>query len=143
MCASVLTVGATMAAATLFALDLSLPRGLVDSPGNIAHARTMAFTTLVLAQLVNVFNARSDHHSAFRHLLVNRWLWLAVFVSLALQAVVVYVPVMQRAFGTVALDAGDWGRCALMASAVLVVSEAVKAVRRLKTTSAGERAKNS
>jgi Ca2+-transporting ATPase len=130
MWGSILVVGATMAAATLFALDLSLPGGLVESGGGIARAQTTAFTTLVLAQLVNVFNARSDHRSAFAHLFVNRWLWIAIVASLALQAVVVYVPVMQRAFGTVPLSAGDWLRCALLASAVLWVSEAMKAIRR-------------
>jgi Ca2+-transporting ATPase len=130
MWGGILVVGATMAAATLFTLDLSLPGGLVGTGGGIARAQTMAFTTLVLAQLVNVFNARSDHRSAFAHLFVNRWLWIAILASLVLQAVVLYVPVLQRAFGTVALGGGDWLRCALAASAVLWVSEALKAIRR-------------
>jgi Ca2+-transporting ATPase len=130
MWSGILIVGATMAAATLLMLDMSLPGGLVESAGDVARAQTMAFTTLVLAQLVNVFNARSDFRSAFTHLFVNHWLWLAILASIALQAVVLYVPVMRRAFGTVALNPADWLRCALMASSVLWVSEAMKMIRR-------------
>ena len=42
------------------------------------YAQTMAFTTLMLFQLFNVFNARSDERSAFDGLFSNRWLWAAV-----------------------------------------------------------------
>jgi P-type Ca2+ transporter type 2C len=40
-----------MAAATLFVLDASLPGGSVEGTGDLRYAQTMAFTTLVLAQL--------------------------------------------------------------------------------------------
>ena len=63
----------------------------------------MAFTTLMLFQMFNVLNARSDERSAFAHLFTNGWLWGAIAGSLALQVLVVYVPFLQRAFGTVAL----------------------------------------
>ena len=53
-------VGAVMAVVTLAALDLHLDGGVLGGSGDIVEARTMAFTTLVLAQLFNCFNARSD-----------------------------------------------------------------------------------
>ena len=53
--------------------------------GYIVEARTMAFTTLVFAQLFNCFNARSDRVSAFHHLFTNRLLWGAIALSLVLQ----------------------------------------------------------
>ena len=71
----------------------------------------MAFTTLILFQLFNVFNARSDDDSAFRGLFENRWLWAAVVASAALQVVVVYTPFLQRAFSTESLTVSDWLRC--------------------------------
>ena len=111
-------------------MDAVLPGGLVPGSGTMDEARTVAFTTLVLAQLVNVFCARSDDASAFRGLLANPWLWLAVVVSAALQIVVVYVPGFQKAFATVPLDAGDWALCLGAASSVLWSSEIVKLVRR-------------
>jgi len=82
-----------------------LPGGLIEGTGGIEYARTMAFTTLMLFQLFNPFNARSEVHSAFRGLFRNRWLWAAVSLSVTLHLLVVYVPFLQTAFGTVRLDA--------------------------------------
>jgi magnesium-transporting ATPase (P-type) len=118
--------GIVMAALTLLVLDASLPGGLVDGDGNLRYAQTMAFNTLTLAQLFNVFNSRSDQQSAFARLFSNRWVWAAVGLSLVLQAVVLYVPAMQQAFGTVGLRASDWLRCLAAASVVLWVREISK-----------------
>ena len=90
----------------------------------------MAFTTLTMFQLFNVFNARSDERSAFSGLFANPWLWAAVGLSLLLHAGVVYVPVLQQAFSTTSLGAGDWLVCAAMASSVLWLREASKIVAR-------------
>jgi Ca2+-transporting ATPase len=119
-------VGVVMAAGTLFVLDASLPGGFVEGTGGLRYAQSMAFTTLMLYQVFNVVNARSDTRSAFAHLFSNQWLWLAIGVSLALQVLVVYVPALQRAFGTVALSAADWAVCAGVASTVLWVRELTK-----------------
>jgi P-type Ca2+ transporter type 2C len=126
-------VGVVMAAVTLFVFDASLPGGFVEGAGDLRYAQTMAFTTLMLAQLFNVINARSDERSAFAHLFTNRWVWAAVGLSLALQVLVLYVAPLQRAFGTVALGAGDWLRCVAAASAVLWLREAGKAVTRARS----------
>ena len=48
---------------------------------------------------------------------------------IALQILVVYVPLLQRAFGAVALSAGDWGLCLAVASTVLWLREASKLIR--------------
>jgi len=119
----IVMVGVTMAVGTLFTLDAALPGGLVEGSGDLRYAQTMAFTTLMLFQMFNVLNARSDSRSAFAHLLTNPWLWGALGVSLALQAVVVYVPALQRAFGTASLSARDWAFCVGIASSVLWVRE--------------------
>ena len=126
-------VGVVMAAGTLLVLDAALPGGFVQGSGDMRYARTMAFTTLVLFQLFNVVNARSDERSAFAGLFTNRWLWAAIGLSLALQALVVYVPVLQQAFGTIGLSAGDWLRCVAVASSVLWIREVSKAVTRSRS----------
>ena len=123
-------VGLTMAGSTLFVLDASLPGGMVEGHGDLAYAQTMAFTTLVLAQLFNALNARSDDRSAFARPLPNRWLWGALALSLALHPLVLYLPALRRAFGTVPLGAADWVRCLAAASVVLVAREAVKLLGR-------------
>jgi Ca2+-transporting ATPase len=123
-------VGAVMAAGTLFVLDASMPGGFVDGQGSLRYGQTMAFTTLMWFQIFNVVNARSDERSAFVHLFTNRWLWGAVAASVALQVLVVYVPFLQRAFGTVALTARDWTLCIAVASSVLWLREGTKLLRR-------------
>ncbi len=125
-------VGLVMAVATLAALDLRLPGGLIGAGGGggIFEARTMAFTTLVLAQLFNCFNARSDRTSAFHALFTNRLLWAAIGLSLALQVAVVHLPFLNDAFDTTPLSAGDWAICTALASTVLWADELRKLVRR-------------
>lgn len=123
MWAGIVFVGAVMAAGTLFVIDLSLPGGLVEGKGTLAYGQTMAFTTLVLFQLFNVFNARSDTASAFVRPFANRWLIAAVAASLLLHALVLYLPVLQQAFSTVPLTARDWLLCAAVASSVVWTRE--------------------
>jgi Ca2+-transporting ATPase len=123
-------VGVVMAAGTLLVLDAGMPGGLIEGAGTLRYAQTMAFTTLVMFQLFNVFNARSDERSAFGVLFRNRWLWAAVGLSLALQAAVVHVPFMQNAFSTVHLSAVDWLVCTAVASSVLWLRELGKAASR-------------
>jgi Ca2+-transporting ATPase len=126
----IIFVGIIITAGTLFVLDASLPGGFVEGRGGIRYAQTMAFTTLVAFQLFNVFNARSDERSAFVGLFENPWLWASVGLSLALQAAVVYVPFLQKAFSTVGLGLGDWIFCMGVASSVLWLRELGKIVTR-------------
>ena len=126
----VLLIGLVMALATLATIDLYLPGGLLDGAEDLDNARTAGFTVLVLAQLFNAFNARSETGTAVHRLLANPWLWGAVGVSAALQVAVVHVPFLGRAFGTAPLSAGQWLVCVAMASSVLWVGEIRKAALR-------------
>jgi P-type Ca2+ transporter type 2C len=126
MWSGIFFVGVIMAAGTLLVLDASLSGGWIEGSGNMRYAQTMAFTTLMMFQLFNVFNARSDERSAFHRLLRNHWLWTALVLSLILQVAVIYVPFLQNAFSTVSLTAGDWLRCAAVASSVLWLRELSK-----------------
>jgi Ca2+-transporting ATPase len=128
----IVLIGVTMAAGTLFVMDWALPGGFVTGggPGELRHAQTMAFTTLVFFSLFNTFNVRFEDRSAFHRLFVNRWLWLASLLSLLLQVAVVYVPFLQRAFRTAPLAASDWLVCAAVASSVVWVIELKKLVAR-------------
>jgi Ca2+-transporting ATPase len=125
-------VGLIMAAGTLFVLDASLPGGFVNGSGDLPYAQTMAFTTLVLFQMFNVVNARSDERSAFFRLFTNGFLWAAIGGSVALQAFVMYVPFLQRAFGTAGLSGKDWLLCTAVASSVLWLREMSKLIARVR-----------
>jgi Ca2+-transporting ATPase len=126
----ILLVGAIMAAGTLIVLDASLPGGFIEGTGTLRYAQTMAFTTLMLFQMFNVVNARSDEQSAFVQLFTNGWLWAAIAASVGLQGLVVYLPALQHAFGTQALTVADWLRCFAVASSVLWLREISKLFTR-------------
>jgi Ca2+-transporting ATPase len=128
----ILFVGVIMATGTLLVLDASLPGGFVPGVGDVRHGQTMAFTTLMLFQIFNVLNARSDEDSAFVGLFTNGWLWTAIGGSVALQVLVLSVPFLQQAFGTTALSGADWLLCVVAASSVLWLREASKAVARAR-----------
>lgn len=123
-----------MAVVTLLAMDMHLPGGFIEGTHDMAHARTAGFTVLVIAQLRNCFNTRSETTSAFAHLFVNPWLWGAIAVSLLLQVAVVNVGFLNQAFGTVPLTLEEWGICAAMGSEVLWFDEGRKIVWRVWRT---------
>ncbi|MFN8519958.1 MAG: cation-translocating P-type ATPase [Chloroflexota bacterium] len=123
MWAGIVWVGVVMAIVTLIAFELHRAGGLLGGTGSIELARTMAFTTLVVAQLFNCFNARSGRTSAFHRALANPLLWGAVALSFVLQVVVVSVPFLNEAFGTVPLSFADWAACIALSAVVLVAGE--------------------
>jgi hypothetical protein len=96
--------------ATLGVLDAALPGGLIEGDRSVDEARTLAFHTLVLFQLFDVYCIRSDEASLFRGLFSNRWLWLSVAFALLLQALVlraeiaVCLCVTREAFVVIAED---------------------------------------
>src|SRR3970282_2399365 len=103
-------IGTVMMIGTLAVLDAYYPGGLITlfatgSAPNAAdetYARTMAFTTLMLFQLFNVYNCRSTWRSAFSGFFDNGWLIGGVALSLFTHVLVIYVPFLQTAFHTIA-----------------------------------------
>jgi Ca2+-transporting ATPase len=118
--------GVTMMAGTLWLFQHGLAlHGQV-------YALTLAFSTFVLFQFFNVFNARNEHGSAFNaHFFRNGKLWLALAGVLAMQAVVVHWEPAQQIFGTTDLALEDWLKAAITASSVLFLDEARKLGIRL------------
>ena len=138
MWGDIIFIGLIMAAVTLIGMDMHLAGGLftdrsVDAVGHDAQmteARTMGFTILVFAQMLNALCSRSHDQSVFVGLFANKWLWAAIALSTLLQLAVVYVPFLNTAFGTVPLSAGAWVECLGLAMIVLVASELRKCVLR-------------
>lgn len=138
MWGDIIFIGIIMAAVTLIGMDMHLAGGLftdrsVDAVGHDAQmteARTMGFTILVFAQMLNALCSRSHDQSVFVGLFANKWLWGAIALSALLQVVVIYVPFLNTAFGTMPLSAGAWVECLGLAMVVLVASELRKCVLR-------------
>ncbi|MBI4743212.1 MAG: cation-translocating P-type ATPase [Betaproteobacteria bacterium] len=118
--------GLTMMAGTLFMFR----QGLTEH--GQPYALTAAFTTFVLFQFFNVFNARAERGSAFNATFFrNGKLWLALGGVLALQVLVVHWAPAQAVFDTVDLAAKDWGLAVAVAASVLLLDEARKLVQQL------------
>jgi Ca2+-transporting ATPase len=131
-------IGMVMMVGTLAVLDAYYPGGLITlfatgtgpNSADEAHARTMAFTTLMMFQLFNVYNCRSASRSAFAGFFDNQWLMAAVSVSLLTHILVIYLPFLQTAFHTVPLSALDWGIATAVAAVLLLIMELVKLIQR-------------
>jgi Ca2+-transporting ATPase len=137
-------IGAVMMVGTLAVLDAYYPGGLftmfatgtAPNAADETYARTMAFTTLMMFQLFNVFNCRSTWRSAFSGFFENTWLIAAVALSLFTHVLVIYVSVLQTAFHTVALSFDDWLIATGVAATLLVGMEVVKLALRMRRQSA-------
>lgn len=118
--------GATMAVGTL-----GLYVWAMEASGE-AKAMTLAFTTFVLFQFFNIFNARAEHGSAFnRQFFANSKLWMALAGVVLLQIVAVHWGPAQVIFDTVDLTLSEWLLAGAVASSVLFLEEARKLLLRL------------
>lgn len=79
-----------------------------DNPDNLIYGQTIAFTTLVMAQLIHVFDCRSENSVFARNPFENKYLVLAVLSSLLLLLVVIYWEPLQPIFHTTFLNVRDW-----------------------------------
>jgi Ca2+-transporting ATPase len=104
---------------------------LLRSGRPLDAAEAMTFVSLVLIQFFNAYNCRSDRLSVFRRPFANHWLNKAVAWEMLLLTLVVYVPFLQRAFGTFSFAPTDWLLTGALACSIVPVIEAVKwAARR-------------
>ncbi|MGF2615592.1 calcium-translocating P-type ATPase, SERCA-type [Rossellomorea vietnamensis] len=77
-------------------------------PDHLAYAQTVAFATLVMAQLIHVFDCRSEKSVFARNPFGNMYLVWAVISSLILMLLVIYLPGLQPIFHTVSIELKDW-----------------------------------
>ncbi len=102
---------------------------LYDPINNLVYAQTMAFSTLMMFQMFNVLNCRSERNSIFRiGVFSNRHLIGAITISILLQLAVIYTP-LATSFKTVPLSLIDLVYVVLMSSTVLIFGEIIKLIR--------------
>jgi Ca2+-transporting ATPase len=78
------------------------------NPDDLAYAQTIAFATLVMAQLIHVFDCRSEKSIFDRNPFENKYLIGAVISSILLMLVVIYYPPLQPIFHTIPILLRDW-----------------------------------
>jgi P-type Ca2+ transporter type 2C len=116
---NLLSYGLTMAIGTLGVLYYDLQQS-----GDTAHATCLAFTTFVLFQVFNTFNARTEKGSAFnQHFFANKALWVSILGVIILQVTIVQWSYAQAIFHTTVLTMMDWLLATGIALLVLVFEE--------------------
>ncbi|MFC3882634.1 calcium-translocating P-type ATPase, SERCA-type [Bacillus songklensis] len=93
-------IGAVTLAAFMIVYD--------NTPEKLAYAQTIAFATLVMAQLIHVFDCRSDKSIFDRNPFENIYLVGAVLSSILLILIVIYYPPLQPIFHTMAIAPREW-----------------------------------
>jgi Ca2+-transporting ATPase len=95
--------------------------------GDLAYARTVAFTAMAAFQWVQAFNARSNYQSLFSiGVFSNRSLLAGVGVAILLQLGAVHTAIGHRLLGTTALSWTDWLLIVLVSSSIWVADEILK-----------------
>lgn len=90
----------------------------------------MAFVSLVLIQFFKAYSFRSERHSILDRPFANRWLNIAIVWEVALLLLVLYLPLLQRAFGTYPLTGADWSVLLPAAFTVVPALELAKWMER-------------
>jgi Ca2+-transporting ATPase len=94
--------------------------------GSVKHAMTMTFVSLILIQFFKAYNFRSDHQSALDKTFANKWLNLSIIQGVIFLVLIVYVPFLQKPFGTYSLSLADWAIAIFLAFTVSPLLELAK-----------------
>jgi Ca2+-transporting ATPase len=125
-----LAIGGEGAMLGLIALG-SFSYSLYGLQQDLDQARTVAFTVMVVAQLVHVFNCRSQRLSLFQlGIGTNRSLVWAFLLSLVVQVALLTVPAAAPIFKVAAMSIEDWLLIGTMGILPFLIMEAIKLLRR-------------
>ena len=99
----------------------------------LTGARTVAFATLIIAELLRAFASRSERISVFKlGVFTNKLMNTATAVSLALLLAVIYIPGVNGIFDNVALNLTSWLVLIPLALIPFAVSELFKLTKKGK-----------
>lgn len=130
MIAGIALQSSAIAIASLSAYWWGINRYGID---NISNARTIAFATLITAELLRVFSVRSTKYTAFEiGIFSNRKLIQGVSVSFLLMLIIIYIPFLNPIFNTFPLGFGDWKVILSLGIIPLALGEISKLIIRKK-----------
>ncbi|MEO7099651.1 MAG: HAD-IC family P-type ATPase [Luteolibacter sp.] len=96
----------------------------------LAAARTVAINTIVMVQLIYLFNCRSLHHSVFAiGWFTNRWAIVGALTMLGAQILFTHAPLMNLLFHSAPIGTASWMRIVGVAAAAFIVVELEKWIR--------------
>ena len=110
---------------------ISLGLGFVEWRGDNAQWQTLVFTTMTFSQMAHVLAIRSERDSLFTiGLLSNKPLLAAVLLTIGLQFMIIYLPLLQDFFHTRALSREEILLCLGLSSLIFWAVEIEKAIVR-------------
>jgi P-type Ca2+ transporter type 2C len=90
------------------------------------EARTATFIALTTAQLLAVFNARTDRGSGFKGATANPYLWGALAITAMLEALALGVAPLRDLCGLTVLSPAAWAFALCLATVPLVLTQGVQ-----------------
>lgn len=103
-----------------------------EHDADLTRAQTVAFLTLVMAQLIHVFDCRSEYSVYHRNPFENKYLVVAVLISTLLMLAVIYIPSLQPVFHTVPISLREWMLVLGLAAIPTVVLGGFQLMKRAK-----------
>ena len=101
----------------------------VGDPTLYAIGTTAVLAGIMLGQLGNVLSTRTGSHSILSSSPVrNKWIPVGIVAMLLILFAIVYLPILQLAFGTAPLALPDWGIIFGLALVILLIDEATKLI---------------
>uniref|UniRef100_A0A0N4Z1V1 Calcium-transporting ATPase n=1 Tax=Parastrongyloides trichosuri TaxID=131310 RepID=A0A0N4Z1V1_PARTI len=95
------------------------------------HPNSMALSVLVTIEMLNAVNSLSENQSIFKMPpWTNLWLCGAIFLSMGLHFVILYVPIMNTIFQITPLTITEWGAVFKMSLPVILLDELLKFIAR-------------
>lgn len=118
--------GALIGISTIFTFIIGLYMGF-----SIQTCRTMTLVTLVLSQLIHVFECKSEVRTLFEiNLLSNKYLLLSVIISIVMILGIIYIPFLQGIFKTTPINLVQWGIVILFSGFIAIVSSLYAILKR-------------
>ncbi|EIA28582.1 Calcium-translocating P-type ATPase, PMCA-type, partial [Candidatus Arthromitus sp. SFB-4] len=121
--------GALIGISTIFTFIIGLYLGF-----SVRTCRTMTLATLVLSQLIHVFECKSETRTLFEiNLLSNKYLLLSVIISVVMIFGIIYIPFFQAIFKTTNINLLQWGIVLLFSGIIAVSSSGFGLIKRKKS----------
>ncbi len=98
--------------------------------GSPEKAATIPFVTIIIYQMINIFNCRGEKTIFNKQLLSNKYLLGGILVSIISTVIVISVPQIATYFHAVPLSIVDWGIIFVSGLSMVVLNEAVKWLRK-------------
>jgi Ca2+-transporting ATPase len=116
----------------MLVITFTLYIGEMNEGASIERARTVAFATMGVLQILNMLNSRSLRDSIFRtKFFSNIYIIFALILSSLLTYLTISNPSMQKLFTTVSLGLTDWIKIVTISLSIILIVELEKYIRKI------------